>query len=104
MLIQDYKEPASILRKATFANKTEEKTLVRPVLPKSNDFCYQHIVNTFGNYPLQICPGEDSTVKCSGAKYSKNMAICKFRGLAMRPKEMIGAITGDMDRGNLGKH
>ena len=103
MLIQEHIiEPTNILRKATFANKTEDEPAI--LLPaKSNDFCYEHIINTFGNYPIQICAGAaDSSIQCSGAKHSKNMAICKLRGLAMRPKEMIGTFPTDMDRGAIG--
>ena len=103
MLIQEHIiEPTNILRKATFANKTEDEPAI--LLPaKSNDFCYEHIINTFGNYPIQICAGAaDSSIQCSGAKHSKNMAICKLRGLAMRPKEMIGTFPTDMDRGAMG--
>ena len=74
------------------------------LLPKTNnDFCYEHIVDTFAKDPVQICKSTDYSVQCSGAKHSKNMALCKLWGLALRPKEMIGAYPSDTDQGALGK-
>ena len=101
MLLQEHViEPTNVLREASFANQTKDKPTTPP--KKVNDFCYEHIVNTFANDPVQICAGADSSIQCSGAKHSKNMAICKIRGLAMRPKEMIGTYPTDLDRGPMG--
>ena len=76
--------------------------LLPPRLPqKSNDFCYEHIVRTFAKDPIKMCTSTDYSIQCSGAKHSKNMAVCKLWGLAVRPKEMIGAYPTDVDNGSL---
>ena len=69
--------------------------------PKSNDFCYEHIVTTFDKDPIKMCRSTDYSIRCSGAKYSKNMAVCKLWGLAVRPKEIISAYPTDLDSGSL---
>ena len=73
-----------------------------PRLPwPSNDFCHEHIIRTFADDTVPICSGQDESIQCSGARHSKNMAACSFRGLSMRPKEMIGAFHTDEDKGTL---
>ena len=84
----------SVVGKAGLNIERQEKSRLPT---KSKDFCYEHIISTFSDDPLQICPSKDDRIQCWGARHSKNMALCKLWGLALRPNEMTGAFPTDID-------
>ena len=83
--------------------ETQSKWNIMQMMPRlkwsRNDFCHEHIIRTFADDNVPICSGQDDSIQCSGARHSENMATCSFRGLSMRPKEMIGAFRSDEDKG-----